>query len=187
MLDIERIRENPAEIEKRLKSRQPDVQIDRILELDEKRRRLITEVEELRHERNEKSKKIGKLKQEGKETEAEELIQKMGGVSDRIGELEDDLEAAETELQAEMARLPNIPHESVPVSNNERDKEVLAEYGEKPSFDFEPKNHLELGAELDLFRFDKASKISGSRFPFYYGDGALLEMGLINFMYFYQV
>lgn len=187
MLDIERIRENPAEIEKRLKSRQPDVQIDRILELDEKRRRLITEVEELRHERNEKSKKIGKLKQEGKETEAEELIQKMGGVSDRIGELEDDLEAAETELQAEMARLPNIPHESVPVSNNERDKEVLAEYGEKPSFDFEPKNHLELGEELDLFRFDKASKISGSRFPFYYGDGALLEMGLINFMYFYQV
>ncbi len=187
MLDIEKIRENPEGIEKRLRTRDPNVEIGKILELDEKRRSLIKEVEELRHERNEESEKIGKLKAEGKDDEAEAIIDRMGAVADEIDELEEDLEAVESSLEEKMARLPNLPHESVPVSDVEEDKEVIAEYGEKPSFDFEPRNHLELGKELNLFKFDRAAKISGARFPFYYGDGALLEMALIQFMYFFQV
>ncbi|MCF7875416.1 serine--tRNA ligase [Candidatus Bipolaricaulota bacterium] len=187
MLDIEKIRENPEGIEERLRTRDPDVEIGKILELDEKRRSLIKEVEELRHERNEESEKIGKLKAEGKDDEAEAIIDRMGSVADEIDELEEDLEAVESSLEEKMARLPNLPHESVPVSDVEEDKEVIAEYGEKPSFDFEPRNHLELGEELNLFKFDRAAKISGARFPFYYGDGALLEMALIQFMYFFQV
>ncbi|MBS3736947.1 MAG: serine--tRNA ligase [Candidatus Bipolaricaulota bacterium] len=187
MLDIEKIRDHPKEVATKLKARGEDVEIEHLLELDEERRRLIGEVEELRRERNENSEKIGKLKAEGKEAEAEDLIERMGKVSSKIDKLEEELTAVESELEGELALLPNLPHDSVPVSSDEDDKEVIAEYGEKPSFDFKPKNHLEIGEELDLFKFEKASKIAGSRFPFYYGDGALLEMGLINFMYFYQV
>ena len=187
MLDIEKIRDNPEEIEKKLQARGEDVEVGRILELDEERRRLITEVEGLRRERNEKSENIGQLKSEGRDEEAEELIERMGRVSSKIDDLEEELDRVESELQEEMSDLPNIPHDSVPVSSDEEDKRVISEYGEKPSFDFEPKNHLELGRELELFKFEKASKIAGARFPFYYGNGALLEMGLINFMYFFQV
>ena len=187
MLDIEKIRDNPEEVETGLKSRGEEVNIDCLLELDGKRRELIGEVEELRHERNESSEKIGQLKSQGKDEEAKELIESMGEVSGRIDELEEELKEVEADLEEKLAVLPNLPHESVPVSVDEDDKEVIEEYGEKPSFDFEPKNHLEIGEELELFKFDKASKIAGARFPFYYGDGALLEMGLIHFMYFYQV
>ncbi len=187
MLDIGKIRDNPKKLENKLEARGEDVDVERLLELDEKRRSLIAEVEELRHERNESSEKIGKLKSEGKEAEAEELIERMSRVSSKIDNLEDNLADVESELEDRLAVLPNIPHDSVPVSSDEEDKEVIAKYGEKPELDFEPKNHLELGRELELFKFEKASKIAGSRFPFYYGDGARLEMGLINFMYFYQV
>lgn len=187
MLDIELIRQNPEEVEKKLRTRVKDVDIGKILELDEKRRSLIGEVEDLRHERNEESERIGKLKREGKEEKADELIEKTGRIAEVIDELEEELQSVEAELQDELDDLPNLPHESVPVSDLEEDKEVLAEYGEKETFDFEPRNHLELGERHDLFRFEEAAKISGARFPFYYGDGASLEMGLINFMYFYQV
>lgn len=187
MLDIEKIRDHPKQVETKLKARGEDVEVGYLLDLDEKRRQLITEVEDLRRERNESSEKIGRLKSEGKEAEAEDLIERMGHVSTKIDDLEEKLEAVETELEDELALLPNIPHDSVPVSSDEDDKEVISEYGEKPSFDYEPKNHMELGEDLELFKFEKASKIAGSRFPFYYGDGALLEMGLIHFMYFYQV
>ncbi|MFB6214806.1 MAG: serine--tRNA ligase [Candidatus Bipolaricaulia bacterium] len=187
MLDIEKIRDHPKEVETKLKARGEDVDVEHILELDEERRRLITKVEDLRRERNENSERIGELKAEGKEAEAEDLIERMGRVSSKIDKLEEELTAVEAELEGELALLPNLPHDSVPISSDEDDKEVIAEYGEKPSFDYRPKNHMELGEELDLFKFEKASKIAGSRFPFYYGDGALLEMGLIHFMYFYQV
>lgn len=187
MLDIEELRENPEEIENRLKTREKDLDIGRIIELDDRRRELIGEVEELRHERNEESEKIGELKRQGENAEAEAIIEEMSQVSDKIDDLEDELEGVKSELQDRMAELPNLPHKSVPVSDSEEDKVVLEEYGEKRDFDFEPKNHLELGERNELFHFDKASKISGARFPFYYGDGALMEMALINFMYFYQV
>jgi seryl-tRNA synthetase len=187
MLDIEELRENPEEIENRLKTREKDLDIGRIIELDDRRRELIGEVEELRHERNEESEKIGELKRQGENAEAEAIIEEMSQVSDKIDDLEDELEEVKSELQDRMAEIPNLPHETVPVSDSEEDKVVLEEYGEKRNFDFEPMNHLELGERNELFRFDKASKISGARFPFYYGDGALMEMALVNFMYFFQV
>ncbi|MFB6215579.1 MAG: serine--tRNA ligase, partial [Candidatus Aenigmatarchaeota archaeon] len=145
MLDIEKIRDHPKEVETKLKARGEDVDVEHILELDEERRRLITKVEDLRRERNENSERIGELKAEGKEAEAEDLIERMGRVSSKIDKLEEELTAVEAELEGELALLPNLPHDSVPISSDEDDKEVIAEYGEKPSFDYRPKNHMELG------------------------------------------
>ncbi len=187
MLDIARIREHPEEVEKKLQYREEEISLDRILDLDERRRELIRAVEDLKHEKNEASQQIGVLKQGGEHERAQEIIDEMSELSGRIEELERELNQVERELQEEIDVLPNLPHKSVPVSDNEEDKVVVDEYGEKPDFDFEPKNHLELGEQLELFKFDRASKIAGARFPFYYGDGAAIEMALINFMYFYQV
>ncbi|MBS3812679.1 serine--tRNA ligase [Candidatus Bipolaricaulota bacterium] len=187
MLDISRIRKHPDEVEKKLQYREEAITLDRILELDERRRDLIGTVEDLKHEKNEASQQIGTLKKQGQHERANEIIKNMGSLSERIEELEDELNEVERELQEEIDVLPNLPHDSVPVSDDEEDKVIIDEYGERPEFDFELKNHLELGEELDLFKFDKASKIAGARFPFYYGDGAAIEMALINFMFFYQV
>lgn len=186
MLDISKIRENPEQVEEKLQNREEAITLDRILELDKRRRELIGQVEDLKHEKNESSKKIGDLKKAGEDEKAEGLIDKMSELSQKIDALEGDLNEVERELQSEIDLLPNLPHDSVPVSDREEDKVVLEEYGEKRSFDFQPKNHLELGRDLNLFQFDRAAKISGSRFPFYFGDGAAVEMALINFMYFYQ-
>lgn len=186
MLDISKIRENPEQVEEKLQNREEAITLDRILELDKRRRELIGQVEDLKHEKNESSKKIGDLKKAGEDEKAEGLIDKMSDLSQKIDALEGDLNEVERELQSEIDLLPNLPHDSVPVSDREEDKVVLEEYGEKRSFDFQPKNHLELGRDLNLFQFDRAAKISGSRFPFYFGHGAAVEMALINFMYFYQ-
>lgn len=186
MLDISKIRENPEQVEEKLQNREEAITLDRILELDKRRRELIGQVEDLKHEKNESSKKIGDLKKAGEDEKAEGLIDKMSELSQKIDALEGDLNEVERELQSEIDLLPNLPHDSVPVSDREEDKVVLEEYGEKRSFDFQPKNHLELGRDLNLFQFDRAAKISGSRFPFYFGHGAAVEMALINFMYFYQ-
>ena len=187
MLDLKRIREDPEGIERRLQKRDPSIRLDGLLQLDERRRALIREVEELRAQRNEGSERIGRLMSQGKREEAQELIRKMGQLSDRIKELEGELRRVEAELKDMLARLPNLPHDSVPVSPHKGDKIVLREYKEKPEFDFPIKNHLELGRELGLLDFPRAAKIAGARFPLYRGRGALLEMALIQFMFRYQL
>ncbi len=187
MLDITKIRENPEKIEEQLKRRDKQISLDRILHLDKQRRDIIGKVEELKHEKNQASKQIGKLKKEGRDERADQIIGQMSQLSEDIATLEKELNKAENKLQAELDFLPNLPHSSVPVSENAEDKVVLEEHGKKRNFDFKPKSHLQLGENLDLFKFDKAAKITGARFPFYYGNGAALEMALINFMFFYQV
>lgn len=187
MLDITKIRENPEKIEEQLKRRDKQISLDKILRLDKQRRGLIGEVEDLKHEKNEASNRIGELKKEGKADKAKQMIEQMGQLTNDIASLEKDLNKVENELQTELDFLPNLPHSSVPVSEKEEDKVVLEECGKKRKFSFKPKNHLQLGEDLDLFKFGKAAKICGARFPFYYGNGANLEMALINFMFFYQV
>jgi len=187
MLDLKRIRENPEEIERQLQKRDPNIKLDGLLKLDERRRALIREVEELRARRNEGSEEIGRLMSQGKREEAQKLIAEMSQLSDQIKELDEELRQVEAELKDMLARLPNVPHESVPVSPRKGDKVVLKEYKQKPEFDFPIKNHIELGRELKLLDLPRAAKIAGARFPLYRGKGALLEMALIHFMFRYQV
>lgn len=154
--------------------------MDRILELDLKMRSRLQEVEELRAKRNRASERISELKK-GK-GDAGSLIEEMRTLSSTIKEKESRLADIRKELEELLLWVPNIPHESVPVGEDEKANVELRKWGEPPEFDFEPLDHLQLGHSLGVFDFDRASKISGSGFPLYTGKGATLERALINFM-----
>ncbi len=182
MLDIKRLREEPEEARRRLGRRNdPEVleQLDRALELDRRRRDLIGEVEELRHERNTASERIGELKRRGED--ASELIEAMRDVKARIDELDGDLDRVESELRETLLAIPNFPHERVP-EGGEDDYEVLQEHGEPPAFDFEPRPHWELGEELGILDLERGARLAGSGFPVLHGAGARLQRALAAFM-----
>jgi len=180
MLDLRLIRERPDWVKERLRSRGGDYPVDQILDLDAERRRLTAEVDALRHERKTLSEKIGRLKKEGRD--AEVLVARVRGIGERLRELEERLREIEREEQNLLLELPNIPHESVPVGEDETQNQVVKRWGDLPRFDFEPRPHWEIGVELGIFNFEQAAKITGSRFVVYHGAGALLERALINFM-----
>ncbi len=182
MLDIKLIREKPDWVKERLKARGGEYPVDEVLRLDEKRRALLQEVEALRHERKEKSEEIGKLKKAGKEELAKALSEEVKKLSERLKVLEEALKEVEKELFDTLSRIPNIPHESVPYGESDKDNVVVKKYGDPPSFSFQPRPHWELGEILGIFDFERAAKITGSRFTVYYREGALLERALINFM-----
>jgi seryl-tRNA synthetase len=182
MLDIKIIREKPEWVKERLKTRGEDYPIDEILELDKKRRELIQRVENLRHIRREESERIGKLKKEGKEEEAKALSEKVKALGEELKGLEEELKKVEEELEFKMSLIPNIPHESVPFGVSAEDNVVVKRWGDIPKFDFEPKPHWEIGEALGILDFERAGKITGSRFVVYWNEGALLERALINFM-----
>jgi len=182
MLDIKIIREKPEWVKERLRTRGEDYPIDEILELDKKRRELIQRVENLRHIRREESERIGKLKKEGKEEEAKALSEKVKALSEELKGLEEELKKVEEEFEFKMSLIPNIPHESVPFGVSAEDNVVVKRWGDIPKFDFEPKPHWEIGEALGILDFERAGKITGSRFVVYWNEGALLERALINFM-----
>ncbi len=182
MLDLNLLRERPDFVKERLKLRGGDYPIDKILSLDEERRRLIARVETLRHERKVKSEEIGRLKRIGDEDSASLLAQEVKSLGERLKEFEDELSRVEEELKELLITLPNLPHVSVPVGESDKDNVVVKRWGEPPKFDFEPKPHWDIGVNLGILDFERAAKIAGSRFAVYYGAGALLERALINFM-----
>jgi seryl-tRNA synthetase len=180
MLDIARIREQPEQIKDALLSRNEDpTQVDAILALDAQWRELLTEVETLRAERNRVSKEIGRLKDE---VERERLIAEMRQVGDRISTLEEELRQVESDLNAAMLAMPNLPHASVPIGPDETHNVVLREWGEPRKFDFEPVPHWDLGPELGILDFERGVKLSGSRFYILRGAGARLQRALIAWM-----
>ncbi len=180
MLDIKFIRNNIDKVEQMLKARNMDMDLTEFKELDERRRKLITEVESLKALRNEKSKELGKLKKEGKLTD--EIRKEMQSLSDKIKKLDGELREIEEKFEKILLNIPNMLHESVPIGKDENDNVVYKVYGEKPEFDFEPKPHWEIGEKLGILDFKRASKLAGARFSLYIGPGALLERALINFM-----
>lgn len=182
MLDLKRIRENPEFIKNQLKKRGGDYPIEEILLLDEKRRSLLQKIENLRHERKVKSDEIGKLKREGKDALADSIADEVRALGESLKTLEEELRQIELNLQALILTLPNLPHESVPYGESDKDNVVVKRYGEPPDFSFPPKPHWEIGEQLKIFDFEKAAKITGSRFTVYFREGALLERALINFM-----
>jgi len=180
MLDIARIREQPEQIKDALLSRNEDpTQVDAILALDAQWRELLTEVETLRAERNRVSKEIGRLKDE---VEREQLIAEMRQVGDRISTLEEELRQVESDLNAAMLAMPNLPHASVPIGPDETHNVVVREWGEPRKSDFEPVPHWDLGPELGILDFERGVKLSGSRFYILRGAGARLQRALIAWM-----
>jgi seryl-tRNA synthetase len=156
------------------------IDFDRFLGLDTKRRDILQSVETLRNERNSVSKQVGELKK--KKEDASQLIEKMGDVSARIKEYDESLRITEEELNTFVMIVPNIQHESVPQGGGSEDNTVVRTWGEKPVFTFEPKQHFELGENLNILDFARGAKITGARFTVYRGAGAAMERALISFM-----
>ncbi|MDD5475947.1 MAG: serine--tRNA ligase [Syntrophales bacterium] len=180
MLDLKFVRANLDFVARKQSERGSDIDIESFSSLEQKRRDILQEVEALRSERNTVSKEVGTLKKSG--SDAADLIAKMGAVSARIKELEESLKAVEGELHNMMLVIPNIPHDSVPFGRGSEDNPVVRTWGEKPTFDYDPKPHWELGENLGILDFGRAAKIAGARFAVYQGQGARLERALINFM-----
>ncbi|KAB8136278.1 serine--tRNA ligase [Gracilibacillus oryzae] len=181
MLDMKMLRNNFAEVKQKLKHRGEDLaDLDKFGDLDEKRRQLITETEQLKAKRNDVSKQISELKKEKKN--ADDMIAEMKTVGERIKTIDQELKQVEEELEVLMLSIPNIPHESTPIGETEDDNVEARKWGEVPEFAFESQAHWDIATELGILDFEKAAKVTGSRFVFYKGLGARLERALMNFM-----
>ncbi|MEZ4770782.1 MAG: hypothetical protein R2844_20495 [Caldilineales bacterium] len=178
MLDIKLLREEPEFVRQQMAALQDtDAPVDRALALDEERRQLLMQVEELKARRNTESKRIGQLMREGQRAEAETLRAEMSGVGDEIKGLDDRLRIIDEELFAAMSRIPNLPLPSVPVGVDDRENVVVRSEGTLRSFDFEPLPHWEIGEALGIIDFERGVKLSGSRFYVLKGLGARLAAG----------
>ncbi|MCL9816869.1 serine--tRNA ligase [Natronocalculus amylovorans] len=184
MLSRQFVRENPDVVREALKNKGVDVDFDRILEIDDEWRSLKSTGDDLRHERNEVSRSIGQLKQEGKEDEAQDAIERSGALKTELQEIESRADELEAELEAALLTLPQIPHESVPVGadedeNVERRREGFEDLRSLPETVVP---HYDLGEQLDILDFSRGAKVAGGGFYFAKGDGAKLEHALIQFM-----
>lgn len=181
MLDLKFLRANFEEVKEKLQHRGEDLtDLGNFEELDRKRRDLIVEAEKLKSKRNEVSGQVATLKKEKKD--ADHLITEMREVGDQIKALDDELREVEGKLDNILLSIPNIPHGSVPIGESEDDNVLARTWGEVREFDFEAKPHWEIADKLDILDFERAGKVTGSRFVFYKGLGARLERALFNFM-----
>jgi len=180
MLDLKFIRENPDKVKKACEDRGKPADIDGLLALDERRRKALKGSEEIKRNKNIASDEIAKLMREKKDAKAK--IAEMKAISEKEKSLDDEIRAAEKDIQAALYDIPNIPHGSVPVGKDASANKIVRTWGRERKFDFKPLTHIELGEHLDILDFPRAAKITGSNFPLFKGDGARLERSLINFM-----
>lgn len=181
MLDIKFLRQNFDEIKAKLNKRGEDLSdLDKFEDLDQLRRNLIAETEELKAKRNEVSKEIAQRKKE--KQDADQLITEMRTVGEKIKAIDEKLKEVEEELSALLLSIPNIPHESTPVGETEDDNVEVRQWGEVKDPGFDQKPHWDIATDLGLLDFERAAKVTGSRFVFYKGLGARLERALLNFM-----
>jgi seryl-tRNA synthetase len=180
MLDLKFVRENIPAVEEALRRRRSAAPLDGFVDLDRKRRDLLVNVETLRAERNAASEEIGRLRREKKDASA--LMGKMKDVAARIKEMETGLPEVERRMEEALLSIPNIPDKSVPEGAGEEDNAVVRTWGTPREFSFPVRDHVDIGAGLDILDFDRAAKIAGARFCLSKGAGALLERALINFM-----
>jgi seryl-tRNA synthetase len=183
MLDLNYVRENLETVRKALESRNfPTDLLNKFAELDAERRRIIGEADKINQIRNSSSKEIGTLMQSGKRDEAEAKKAEVAGLKDRQVKLEAQRDEAENAMRELLANLPNIPAENVPIGADESANVEIRKWGEPREFDFEVKDHVDLGETLGILDLERAVKITGSRFAILNGAGARLERALINFM-----
>jgi seryl-tRNA synthetase len=183
MLDLNYVRDNFEAVRAGLAKRGTvAAALDDFAQADEERRRTIAESDRLNAERNASSREIGSLMKEGKRDEAETRRQAVGDLKQRIAELDQKRDETEARMRELLSTLPNVPHESVPVGTDESANVEIRRWGTKPEFDFEPKDHVDLGTALGILDLERATKITGARFAILNGAGARLERALINFM-----
>ena len=179
MLDIKLLRNNFEEVEKALATRNEDFDLSKFKSMDEKRRELLAEVEQLKNQQNVTSKKIPQLKKDGEDVTA--VMEEMKKLSERIKGLDAQVNAVDAELNAYMLTIPNIPNPTVPAGDTDADNVEIRRFSEPTKFDFEPKAHWDLGADLGILDPETAAKTTGARFTFYRGAGARLERAITNF------
>src|SRR5258708_2590892 len=168
MLDINYIRENTEDVKKKVAHKNFDAKlVDEVVKLDEKRRKLIAEIDNLRAERN-------------KAAEAKD-IEKGKKVKEELQRIEPELKEAEEKYKEILWQIPNLPADSVPVGKSEKDNVEVKKWGETKKFDFKVKDHLEIGTSLGIIDFETGEKVVGSQFYYLYGDGVLLEMALLQY------
>jgi seryl-tRNA synthetase len=179
VLDLKAIREDPERFRTALARRSPEYagDVDRVAALDRDFRELTTSVEELRAEQNRGSKAVGSATGE----ERERLIASVREASDKLKELEPRLEAVREEVAALLGRLPNLPDDSVPQGESDEDNEVLRHSGDPPSFDFSPRDHVDLGEALGILDLERAAKVSGARFTYLLGGAVLTQFALVRY------
>ena len=188
MLDLKFIRENPELVKEGIKNKNEKDRIDEVLNLDEERRNLIIQTDELKHKRNQVSSQIPQMKKAGQDVSP--ILAEMKNVSDKIAELDSQLKNIESDLNDILMFIPNMPHSSVPVGkSSEENVEVRQWLPDGFSFEKEEAvlDHIELGKKLKILDFERGAKISGSGFPLYIGKGATLERALLNFMLDYHL
>jgi seryl-tRNA synthetase len=183
MLDLNYVRENLDAVRAALEKRGAGAgALDDFAVADAERRRVIAESDQLNAERNSASREIGALMKDGKRDEADVRRKQVNELKERIAELDASRDRAEARMHELLSTLPNIPHESVPVGKDESANEEIRRWGTKPEFDFEPKDHVDLGTALGILDLERATKITGARFAILNGAGARLERALIDFM-----
>jgi len=180
MLDVKLLRENLDEVRARVATRDAQVDWDEFIALDRARRDALANIERLKERKNRLSGEIGKIKKSGGDATA--LMRDGEEVSEGIRNAEAPLAEIEARFERFMLTLPNLPHPGVKVGKDAEDNREVRRWGEPPKFNFEPKNHWDIGEELGILDFARAAKIAGARFAVYRGDGARLERALINFM-----
>jgi seryl-tRNA synthetase len=181
MLDLKAIRSDPERFRAALARRGAAEQVDELLALDTRRRELLPEVEGAQAERKTLSKQIGERKQAGEEAEAEQLMATVGELKERIESGKEELERVDAQLGELALTLPNLPDPDAPEGDTEEDAVVIREVGERPEFEFEPRDHLEIGTGLGLIDMEAGARLSGSRFAYLKGDLVLLELALVRF------
>jgi len=177
MLDIKLIRQNPQKVQEGCEKKQVKINLGRLLWVDKKRRQTIQALEDMKSQKNKTTSQIPKIEEEG---EKEKLILKMRELDKNSDRLNGNLKQLQEEFNDLMRQIPNLPLENVPVGKNEKENVVLREIGEKPEFNFTPKDYLEISEKLDLIDVKRAAKVSGSRFGYLKGGAALIEFALIN-------
>ena len=179
MLDLKLIRSDPERVKAALARRGAAEQVDELLALDARRRELLPEIESAQAERKALSKQIGEAKKAG--GDAQGLMERVQGLKEKIESGKAELEKVDADLDRVATTLPNLPDPDAPDGMTEEDAVVMREVGERPEFDFEPRDHLEIGTELGLIDIESAAKLSGSRFAYLKGDLVLLELALVRF------
>lgn len=180
MLDIRDIRNNYEFVKERLSVRGKEYPLEELKELDEKRREIIGVVEDKKAYQNEISKKIPMMKKEGKDTE--EIFKEMKELSNEIKGFDEELKELDEKIREVILEIPNLPHDSVPRGNDDSENIEMVKVGTPREFDFEPRAHWDIGTMNDWLDFERANKITGSRFSIFKGFGAKLERALTQFM-----
>jgi len=179
MLDAKLIRSNPENVEAALRKRNLSGALDEFLKLDERRRQILVQVEELKNFRNKSSQEVGRLKKAGQDPT--ELMDRVRQVGKEIAAFDEEVKNIEAQMDRILLNIPNLPHESVPVGPDENSNVEVRRWGQPRQFDFEPKAHWDIGPALDILDFERAARLSGARFTVYKGLGARLERAVINF------